>query len=196
VEQLTHSEAFFQPGSFSPNKEFAYIETHPDSGRDIYVASLTGDRKGRPWLNERFDETVPRFSPDGQWIAYVSNESGRFEVYVRPYPGPGGKWQVSIGGGEQPRWNPNGQELFYRVGEKMMSVSIQTKPLFSAGAPRLVFQGRYEKLPGPGTHYGITPDGQQFIMIKPGNAEPAASEINVVLNWFEELKQRVPISPR
>ena len=72
------------------------------------------DRKAQPFLRTPFNETAPRFSPDGRWLAYISDESGRFEIYVQPYPGPGGKWQISTEGGTEPVWNPNGRELFYR----------------------------------------------------------------------------------
>jgi len=112
---------------------------------------------------------------------------------VQPYPGPGGKWQISTEGGTEPVWNPNGRELFYRSGDKMMAVDIATQHGFSAGTPRMVFEGQYEKAPFPISNYDVSPDGQRFLMLKPvDQAQAAPTQINVVLNWFEELKQKVP----
>ena len=91
----------------------------------------------------RFNESAPQFSPDGHWLAYVSDESGRYETYVQPYPGPGGKRQISTDGGTEPVWNRNGRELFYRSGNKMMAVDITTQPGFAAGKPRMLFEGPY-----------------------------------------------------
>jgi Tol biopolymer transport system component len=193
-EQLTKSENFFLPSSFSPDMVAAYVENHPDTNRDIYVLPLNGDRKPRPWLQTPFDDTVPEFSPDGHWIAYVSNESGRYEIYVQPYPGPGGKWQISTDGGEMPAWNPKGRELFYRNGDKQMAVEITTQPAFAAGSPKVLFEKRYERTTGPGPNYTVAPDGQRFLMIKASDQpQSSATQINVVLNWFEELKQKVPV---
>jgi serine/threonine-protein kinase len=136
---------------------------------------------------------VPRFSPDGRWLAYVSNESGRYEIYVQPYPGPGGKWQISTEGGTEPAWNYNGRELFYRCGNKMMAADIATQPSFAAGKPRMLFEGPYERSPATSPNYDVSPDGQRFLMLKSAETgESAPTQINVVLNWFEELKRRVP----
>jgi hypothetical protein len=127
------------------------------------------------------------------WLAYISDESDRFEIYVQPYPGPGGKWQISTEGGTEPVWNPNGRELFYRSGDKMMAVDIATQPGFAAGKPRVLFEGQYVPTPGSFPNYDVSSDGQRFLMLKPSEQEQAApTQINVVLNWFEELKQKVP----
>ena len=133
------------------------------------------------------------FSPDGRWLAYSSNESGRSEIYVQAYPGPGGKWQISTEGGTEPLWSRNGRELFYRNGNRMMAVDITTQPNFSAGKPKLFFEGQYEPTLVSNANYDISPDGQRFLMLKAIETEAAApTQINVVLNWFEELKQKVP----
>ena len=148
-------------------------------------------RKPRPFLQTRFGEAGAVFSPDGHWLAYTSDESGRYEVYVRPFPGPGGKWMISNEGGDEPVWAKNGKELFYRNGDKMMAVEITTQPTFRAGTPTLLFEGQYIHQAGLfRADYDITPDGQRFLMIQPGEQE-AATQINVVLNWFEELKRLV-----
>jgi Tol biopolymer transport system component/predicted Ser/Thr protein kinase len=201
LERLTTSDYTQAPSSWSPDGQLlAFHEVNPTTGRDIWVLR-TGDpsagsgqvRKAEPFLRTRFDEASPRFSPDGRWMTYVSDESGRYEIYVQPYPGPGGKWQVSTEGGTEPVWNPNGRELFYRSGDKMMAVDIATQSGFTAGTPRMLFEGRYEPTPVPLPNYDVSRDGQRFLMLKPSEQEQAApTQINVVLNWFEELKRRVP----
>jgi eukaryotic-like serine/threonine-protein kinase len=111
---------------------------------------------------------------------------------VQPYPGPGGKWQISTDGGNEPVWNRNGRELFYSSGDKMMAVEITTEPSFSVGKPRMLFEGPYvganDTFPG----FDVSPDGQRFLMLKPTTEQQAApTQINVVLNWSEELKRLV-----
>jgi Tol biopolymer transport system component/predicted Ser/Thr protein kinase len=194
LERLTTSEHVHTPSSWSPDGQLlAFVEITPTTGRDIWVLRLS-DHKAQPFLRTPFDEGAPRFSPDGRWLAYVSNESGRYEIYVQPYPGPGGKWQISTEGGAEPVWNPNGRELFYRSGDEMMAVDIATQPGFAAGKPRALFEGRYLPTPFTFPSYDVSPDGQRFLMVKPTEqAQAAPTQINVVLNWFEELKRRVPV---
>jgi serine/threonine-protein kinase len=193
LERLAGGEYLHFPVSWSPDGQLlGFVEVNPATGYDIWVLRLS-DRKAQPFLRTPFTESVPRFSPDGRWLAYISNESGRYEIYVQPYPGPGGKWQISTEGGTEPTWNPNGRELFYRSGDKMMAVDIATQPSFAAGTPRVLFEGRYELSPATTPNYDVSPDGQRFLMLKPAEASEAApTQINVVLNWFEELKRRVP----
>jgi hypothetical protein len=169
------------------------LEANPKTGYDIWVLHVS-DRKAQPFIRTPFNETVPQFSPlDGRWLAYVSNESGRNEIYVQAYPGPGGKWQISTDGGTEPVWNRNGRELFYRSGNKMMAVDITAQPSFSAGKPRVLFEGPYLPTPATFPNYDVSLDGQRFLMLKPAEKIQAQStQINVVLNWFEELKQKVP----
>jgi Tol biopolymer transport system component len=193
LERLTSSEDTGAPVSWSPDGQLlAYIEITPTTGYDIWVLRMS-DRKAQPFLRTPFNESVPRFSPDGRWLAYVSDESGRYEIYVQSYPGPGGKFQISTDGGTEPVWNPNGRELFYRTGDKMMAVDIATNPGFTAGKPRMLFEGPYAPTPATFPNYDVSPDGQRFLMLKPvEQTEAAPTRINVVLNWFEELKQKVP----
>jgi serine/threonine protein kinase/Tol biopolymer transport system component len=193
LERLTTSDDLQTPNSWSPDgKLLAFNEITPGKGIDIWVLRL-GDRKAQPFLQKPFNESAPRFSPDGRWLAYVSDESGRYEIYVQPYPGPGGKWQISTEGGTEPVWNPNGRELFYRSGDKLMAVDISTQSGFAAGKPRMLFEGKYQPTPVTFPNYDVSPDGQRFLMLKPAEQEQAApTQINVVLNWFEELKQKVP----
>ncbi len=201
LERLTTSEYTDAPVSWSPDGQLlAFFEVNPSTQRDIWVLRMGNHlatpgqvRKAEPFLRTQFNESVPRFSPDGRWLAYISDESGRFEIYVQPYPGPGGKWQISTEGGTEPAWNPNGRELFYRSGDKMMAVDIATQPGFAVGKPRMLFEGPYVPTPLTFPNYDVSPDGQRFLMLKPSEQEQAPpTQINVVLNWFEELKQKVP----
>jgi Tol biopolymer transport system component len=188
------------------------VVTHlPESfklGGDIGVLSMEGDHKYRPLLNEVYSEVQPRISPDGRWIAYASDEGERYEVYVCPFPEVGGgRWQVSTSGGDSPLWSPDGRELFYRSDDAVMAVSVHAEPTFSVTTPIVLFRGAYFSPSSAGLsslsngHYSwdISPDGRRFLMIKlpvSMGAAPAAEnprKINVVLNWFEELKQRVPV---
>ena len=193
LERLTTSEYLHSPYSWTPDGQLlAFLEINPTTGYDLWVLRMS-DRKAEPFLRTTFNESVPQFSPDGHWLAYVLDESGRFEVYVQPYPGPGGKWQISTEGGTEPVWNRNGRELFYRSGDKMMAVDITTQPGFAMGKPRMLFHGPY--LPSPVTfpNYDVSSDGQRFLMLKASEQpEGAPTQMNVVLNWFEELKQKVP----
>ena len=176
------------PSSWSPDgQEFAYLQD--GVARNIWILPLK-DRTPHVFVASPAFESAPAFSPDGRWITYSSNESGRSEVYVRPYPGPGGKWQISTEGGTEPMWNPKGRELFYRDGQKMMAVDYTAQPTFSAGKPRILFQGPFTPTPRSASDYDVSPDGQRFLMLKA--AEQAPGEISVVLNWTAELKQKVP----
>ncbi len=191
AERLTTRTYRDAPNSWSPDGQaLAFTETSPTTAMDILV--LPTDGKARAFLQTSFNEGAPRFSPDGRWLAYVSDESGRYETYVRPYPGPGEKWQISTGGGTEPVWNPNGRELFYRQGDKVMVVGVAALRGFSAGKSRMLFEGPYLRAAQANPNYDVSPDGQRFLMLKPNELEKPPSQINVVLNWFEELKQKVP----
>ena len=192
-ERLTTSENTQFPGSWSPDGQvLAFTELDPTSGYDVWVLGLQGDRKPRPFLQTPSNEGGPMFSPDGRWLAYQSDESGREEMYVRPFPGLGGKVQISTEGGVQPVWARNGRELFYRNGDKMMAVAIQTRPTFVAAKPKLLFEGHYEMGIYVLHNYDVSPDGQRFLMIKASEQEPAPTQLNVVLNWSDELRRLAP----
>jgi serine/threonine-protein kinase len=187
AEPLLIAELHQRGASWSPDgKLLVYRARHPTTLRDIWVLPSGGE----PWayLQTPFDEWSPMLSPDGSWLAYTSNESGRPQVYVREFPGSGGKWQVSTDGGTEPMWAPNGRELFYRLGNKMVAVGIDTEPAFTVGTRKVLFDEEYVPWRWH-TNYDIHPDGKSFVMIKGGEG---STELVVVLNWAEELKRRVP----
>ena len=148
-----------------------------DSSKSVFVATEA-------------NEVSPVFSPDGNWIAYTSNEAGRYEVYVKPYPVTGARYQISIGGGNQPGWEQDGNELCYRKGHKMMVVTIETNPVFKRGTPRKLFEGYWGNKDNDAFRaaYDIHPDGDRFLMIEQ-EEEKRTNHINIVLNWTEELQQ-------
>ena len=189
AERLTTSDYQHIPSSWSPDGQaLAFSEINPTTGQDIWVLRLS-DRKAEPFLRTPANEGAPQFSSDGRWLAYVSDESGRREIYVQPYPGPGGKWQISTEGGNEPVWGRDG-EIFYRNGDKMMAVDTRTQPTFSAGKPKVLFEDAYVPTLLAAPTYDVSADGQRFVMLK--DSELATTQINIVLNWFEELKRRVP----
>jgi len=200
LERLTTSERDQVPRSFSPDGQLlAFVERDPSTGFDIWVLRLSAPSAGsgqsrevQPFLNTAFTESAPNFSPDGHWLAYISDESGRKEIYVQPYPGLRGKYQIPTDDGSEPVWNPNGRELFYRSGDKMMAVEVMMQPSFSVGKPRMLFQGAYLRAFGAQPMYDVSPDGERFLMIKPSEQTISLTQIVVVQNWFEELKRRVP----
>jgi serine/threonine-protein kinase len=197
MERLTTSEYGQRPGSWSSDgKTLAFVDIHPDTGADIAMLDV---RSGRvtPFLNSQFEEWYPEFSPDGRWMAYTSDESNRQEVYVRPFPGPGLKQQVSSEGGSEPLWARNGKQLFYRREDQVWVVDVRTDGGLTTGKPRFLFEK-----PGYGRTYPIRSwdlslDGQRFLMTKRENRKPTpVTEMILVQNWFEELKRLVPIEKK
>ncbi|MCW8984527.1 MAG: hypothetical protein OQK55_04230, partial [Thermoanaerobaculales bacterium] len=193
------------PGSWSPDGRtlvyFRYVPSQPENERDIWILDLDGDRKPRPLVATRALEMGAAISPDGQWLAYASNESGQLEIYVQPFPGGGERHQVSTAGGAKPVWSPDGRSISYRAIEgwegqfayPILTVPVTTNPRFRAGAAQVLFEEPYEA----GTYmwspnFDIAPDGKSFVMITPDESWGRATEVRVVLNWFEELKRLAP----
>ena len=169
---------------------FAYYEVHPKTGRDIWILPENG--KPEQVLATEFNERSPSLSPDGRWIAYVSDELGKDEVYVRPCTGHAGKWLISKDGGSEPLWSADGREIFYRKAYQMWSVPVETTPTFKHGGPVLLFEGRYDlaRNPSGSRHYDVSPDGKRFVMVSHQLDETRF--FHIVQNWFEELKRLVP----
>ena len=186
---------FDYPGAVTPdNQTLVFLRSTQGTSFDIYALSLTDPGKILTILKTPAYEGGARLSPDGHWMTYVSNESGPNEIYLRPYPGPDRRWQISSQGGSQPLWNPNGREIFYRNADKMMAVDITTSPDVKLSPPHLLFEGRYAF--GSGitiANYDVTHDGQRFIMVKD---EAGAARLNVVLNWFDDLARGAPTTAR
>jgi hypothetical protein len=185
---------------FSPDGTRMLLETRgPETRDDITIVTIGPPAETRPLLNTRFSETAPAISPDGRWLAYVSDESGRAEVYVRPFPAlDRGLWPISTGGGTEPRWAPNGRELFFTIRSGgwmapgvLMSVPVQAVSTFVAGQPTEVL-----KIPAQASlAYDVARDGRFLFHVQRAvlsGEETPRREIIVVQNWFEELKARVP----
>ena len=145
-EVLLDSPDEYTPEDWSPDGRFVSLFTLPAQGKrnfQVWVLSMVGDRKATPFATEAPNQEESRFSPDGRWIAFQSEESGKPEVYVRPFPGPGGQWQVSTAGGGSPRWRRDGKELFYLSADnKIMAVPVRLGPTFQAEAPTALFSVR------------------------------------------------------
>jgi len=180
------------PYSWSPDGKTIAVGCSSDQSgnEDVYLLSLGDKSEPRPFVQTPFSDWGAKFSPDGRWIAYISDASGQYEVYVRPFPGPGSQWQISTGGGEEPVWSHDGKEIFYRNGTKWMAVDVKTTSEFSVTPPRLLFTGPYVNVPGPS--YDVGPDGR-FVLIE-GPPEAPVTHLNVVLNWFADLRRLVPLA--
>lgn len=191
------------PGSWSGDGKTLLVQE--SNGGNFRIGALSMEKDGELKFLLEGDPMYaqPQISPNGQWLAYTSNESGRNEIFVRPYPDvDGGKWQVSNSGGDSPLWSPDGRELFYRNGDEVMTVSVRNGLTFDMENPKALFQGMYISANFiPGTiefsPWDISPDGKRFLMMKDaGTGESPGGgprRINIIVNWFEELKQRVPM---
>jgi serine/threonine-protein kinase len=194
VERLVTSNLSKYPGSWSPDgRELMFQEQGLTTDFDLWILSLTGDHSRQPFVNSQYGEWDGLFSPDGRRVAYTSLESGRLEVYVRSYRGPGGKRQVSNEGGNSPVWSRSGKELFYMNGRKMMVVTIGARSELTVGKPELLFEGDYA-FAGYLANFDVTPDDRAFVMVRSEQSKSWV-QLNVVLNWFDELKRRVPRQP-
>jgi serine/threonine-protein kinase len=196
AEWLTQSELSEQPTTWTPDgKTLIYHRNdHPETAWDVMALEPGEAGEPRVLLGTRFIEAQADISPDGRWLAYVSDESGRFEVYVRSYPDLERKWQISSDGGAEPVWSPDGRELFYRdeEGRVMTVVPITIEPDFSPGRPELLFEGEYVPSPGFGRNYDVAPDGRSFVMVEQVLPEDIEAELQVVVNWFTELAELAP----
>ena len=194
-ERLAPSEQPQAPHAWSAaTNSLVFVESSPTTGRDIWMVSTDGDRKPRAILQSSFNETGPTVSRDGRWLAYVSDESGRDEVYVVSLmSGPGARVArpVSTDGGTEPLWSPAGNEIFYRMGDRMMASSYRTAPAFQVDPPQRLFEGPYQKGRDSRPAYD-TADGRRFLMVRTDDRNSSPTQFQVVLEWFAELKRRLP----
>jgi serine/threonine-protein kinase len=192
--------------TISPDGRHLVIRTAEAGSSNLMMLDLEPGREGkgpsavtnepRPLVQTPFEETNPEISPDGRWLAYQSNNSGRFEVYVRPFPdAAAGQWLISTDGGIHPLWSRDGRELFYRAPDGgMMRVPLERSASWAAGTPVKLFDGGAYML-GPARAYDVSRDGQRFLMIKTieaGGPPPDEPRIHVVQGWFEELTRLGP----
>ncbi len=162
------------------------------------MLSLDGDRTPKPLITAASNQHYTAFSPNGKWMAYTSNESGNtFEVFVQPFPLTGAKYQITTAGGRTPVWSSDGRQLFYVdiPSNRIVGIDVRTDSGFSFGAPTAVPLDGGQFI-APGRNFDITPDGKQFVVVRapssPEQGKRTAQQIVVVVNWFDELKQRVP----
>jgi hypothetical protein len=179
--------------AWSPDGQTILFESRlgDSASWDIWVSPVGADAAPRAFLQAGVIERGAVFSPDGSWLAYESRETGRSEIYVQAFPGGGRKQQISTGGGTEPVWSSNGGELFYRSGDRMMSVEIRIASSLSAGRPSIVFEGRYVRLPWGVRNYDVSADGQRFLMLK-GEDRDEPQRIVLVQHWDRELTRLVP----
>jgi Tol biopolymer transport system component len=194
AQRLTEGSAY----SFSPDGKRLAFAGNGNGGRDIFTAPIEGDpgrgtlgvRLGKPELFQR-NGAYAAFSPDGRWLAYASSESGTSEVYVRPFPGPGGQWQISTGGGSFPHWSRDGRELVYEaLDRRVMAVSYTAKgDSFAADKPRVWSEIRIRNI-GVASMYDLAPDGKRLAAMLEGDETP--THLTFLLNFFDELRRRAP----
>jgi Tol biopolymer transport system component/DNA-binding winged helix-turn-helix (wHTH) protein len=173
--------------SCSPDGRFLVFQRGDTRDFDLWVLNLAGDHKISPLLMTSFMTRYPQISPDGRHLAYTSDESGRAEIYVQSFPTLGDKHLISNAGGEESRWSRDGRQLFYRQGNKMMAVDMQTGTPLKGRAPRFLFEGTFSRS-GFWTNYDVAADGQRFLMLKEVDEARASQKLRVVLNWTEVLK--------
>ncbi len=210
AERLLPKGVEANEGIITPDgKTLLYRIDSTTTRRDIWMMALGGDRKLQPLLTDPYEELAPRVSPNGKWLAYASDQSGQYEVYVRPFPEPGGRWQVSDGGGGEPIWSHDGRRLFYRsggssslgssaglsgiVGSGLSVATVSMTPSFSVTGRQRLFEGDYLT---SRTHqnYDVTRDDQHFLMLQPVDAE--GMQVIVVVDWVKELRARIAAESR
>jgi serine/threonine-protein kinase len=179
------------PESYAPDGALVFSTEGAKSGADLWIRSPGEPPEGRPLLAGPFDECYARVSPDGRFLAFVSNESGRMEVYLTTFPEPGARLQLSVEGGEEPAWTRSGKEVLFLGREGVMAVPVETSPSLSAGTPRKLFdwsppapmlEGAYRN------QWDATPDGERLLLLETSD-DPGSRRLNVVLNWTEEISR-------
>jgi Tol biopolymer transport system component len=192
-EVLVGSDRHLHLGGWTAKGD-ALVATATDTGQ-VWILEMADKRTLRPFLEAPYQIRAATISPDGRWLAYASNDTNRFEVYVQPFPNLSGKYLISSDGGTEPIWAKNGRELFYRNGDKMMAVAISEKDdRLAPGTPTLLFEGRFavSTVSGSDAWYDVSPDGKHFIMLKTEDLPNGGGSINIVQDWINELKRLVP----
>ena len=179
------------PTNWSPDGRFLLLyEVHPVTGSDLWVLDMSSEPGVlREFVVTPFSENLGRFSPNGRWVAYTSNRTGRSQVYVRPFPSDGTETAISVAGGTEPRWVEQTGELFFRDGQRMMVAEVQMDGEFITGQPQMLFEARYGA--SDLGSYDVSPDGQRFVMIET-DLQGDGRRLEVVENWSQELLERVP----
>ncbi|HET9384993.1 MAG TPA: hypothetical protein VFO67_07580, partial [Gemmatimonadales bacterium] len=191
-ERLATSDNVQTPSSWSADGRWLFFnENSQAAGGDLLVMALDG-RKVEALIRTPLLESNVQVSRDGRWLAYESAEQGRPEVFVQPFPPGGQRVQISNGGGNEPLWAPDGRELFYLRGDRIMVVDITTSPAFQASTPRLLFEGRFVQSTNGVTGYSMSPDGRRFLMVQAVQPEPPATVLHLVRGWAEELTRLAP----
>jgi eukaryotic-like serine/threonine-protein kinase len=190
---ISSAELKYNPQWSPDGQSIIYSQVNSKTNSDLYLLSLGGERKSRSLLQTTFIEAQARFSPNGRWIAYISNETGQFQVYVESFPATGAKLAISIGGGSQPQWRADGKELYYYTPDrKLMAVEVNGDgPTFKVGEARPLFEFRVfaidQSFPGNG-YYTVTHDGKRFLVSSLPEA-PERQQINVIVNWSADFKK-------
>jgi Tol biopolymer transport system component len=204
AQRLTEGKNTQDVRSWRPDgKVLAFRQTNPGTNYDIMTLPIEGDEKSgwkpgepKPFVNSAFTEWEPTFSPDGRWLAYASDESGLMQVYVRPFPGPGGKWQISTSSGAYPKWSRNGKELFYRTPDSKIMVVTYTASgdSFRADKPQLWSPGQFTDRGADVYNFDLHPDGKRFAVLKaPGTEQAAAlNKVSFIFNFFDEIRRKLP----
>ena len=190
-EEILKTEERKWPSDWSKDGQYvAFTSSSPTTRLDLWVLPMFGDRKPISFLQTSFNEDGPRFSPDGHFIAYYSDDSGSYEVYVQPFPASGAKWQISSGGGMQPRWRRDGKELFFMSpNRRLMAVDVNLgEGTFEAGVPKMLFQTSSIGYVGPRNTYECSRDGQRFL-INSLKSDAVSIPVTVVVNWTSDLKR-------
>ena len=186
TKQLLLRENQQVPGSWTRDGKFlAFYEVHPSTQRDIWILPSDGTREPRPLVVTPFNELAPMFSPDDHWIAFVSNRSGRNEVYLLPFLSGGEPIQITTEGGAEAMWGPSGSELFYRLENQMLKIPIVTRPKLQVGEPEILFEGAFRTNAYGNPSYDVAPDGKRFLMILPGSK--SIPRLQISHGWLDNL---------
>lgn len=187
-EEIFRSSSHHHLAGWTPDGR-TLVSEEVDGTFGLYRGTI-GEKAVKPFLQTQFTESAAQLSTNGQWIAYSSNESGATQVFVQSFPGPGGRQQISVDGGTEPKWARNGRELFYRIGDRMMAVPIDYTPTLRPGTARMLFKGEFARLGWGQANYDVSADGR-FLMIQ-GEQQDLPSHLRLVVNWFDEVRRIAP----